>query len=105
MNTAYFHACRSSCQAAKLLYSHLPKHRSLPSALDYGGNTLEDNQYVPIMMTLDPMPDVLVDDITCNYKTDCLTKRCKYKNVPMNCSVLCHKILRYNSESCQNKSE
>ena len=105
MNTAYYHCCRSFCQAARLLYAHRALQSTLPSPLDYGGYTLEEGEYVPIMTTLDPMPDILVEDTTCDCKTECTTKRCRCRKVPMNCSVLCHKSLKYNSECCQNKPE
>ena len=105
MNTAYFHCSRSFCQASRLLYAHLPTHSNLPSPLDYGGYTLEDNEYVPIMTTLEPMPDVMQEDISCDCKGECLTKRCKCRKVPMRCTLLCHKSMKYNSDCCQNKPQ
>ena len=101
-----FHISRSFCQAAKLHYADLANHHdNLPSPISSGGHKLDRGTLVPIMMTTEPMPNSIVEDITCNCKTMCDTKKCSCRVDGYKCSLLCHKNLKYDHSNCMNWSE
>ena len=105
-NAAKFHISRSFCQAAKLHYADLANHHdNLPSPISSGGHKLDRGTLVPIMMTTEPVPNSIVEDITCICKTMCDTKKCSCRANGYKCSLLCHKNLKYDHSNCMNWNE
>ena len=102
-NAGRFHILRSIFQASRWEYAYLPYHCGLPSATDYGGYYIDDSgKMLPIIMTLEPMPDVVEEIITCNCLTKCVNKRCSCKLSGNKCALLCHKKLKYSHDNCEN---
>ena len=105
-NAARFHICRSFCQAAKWLYAYSNSHRDLPSPVASGGfKTDKDGGLSPIMMTLQPMPEVLLEVATCNCQSNCQSGRCACLKSGLKCTILCHKSLKYSQGNCKNTTE
>ena len=103
-NSAYYHICRSFCQAGKWIYAFVPTHANfLPSAVASGGFvSTEDGSLKPIMSTLEPVPDEVIGGVSCNCKLECLNGRCSCYSSGNKCTVLCHKAQKYRSENCRN---
>ena len=75
----------------------------LPSAVDSGGFVRnEDGTLKPVMSTKEPITDEMIGGVTCNCKTECLSRKCKCFDSGNRCSILCHKGLKYRSENCRN---
>ena len=45
----------------------------------------------PIMMTKPPMPEAVIELVSCNCKTKCDTQRCTCYKGKLKCTLLCHK--------------
>lgn len=101
-NATKYHLCRSFCQAAKWVNACKQMHSELPSPVSSGGFREEDGHLIPVMVTTDPMPEMLVEIITCNCPSSCESGRCKCRKAKMNCTLLCHKKLKYNHKNCMN---
>ena len=102
-NAAHHHISRSFCQAARHQYAHMNTHSTLPTPITSGGFYLNDSgELTPIMMSNDPMPNVLEEAITCNCEGSCETRRSSCYKTGMKCTVLCHKKLKYSHEKCEN---
>ena len=102
-NALYFHLCRAFFQSARLLYSYIGDHSTLPSPIDSKGFFMnESNEICPALMTLHPMSDTIEDNITCNCTTDCTKGYCKCRKRGVVCTQLCHKKLKYSQENCRN---
>ena len=103
-NAAHYHLCRSFCQASKWLHACKLCHANLPSPISSGGFKETNGQLVPIMVTTNPMPKMLVELIICDCQTGCGTKKCACKRGCIKCCLLCHKKLKYNHDTCQNQN-
>ena len=82
-----YHIMRAHYQAMVWRQAHCP-WQILPKPEESGWK-LMDNELVPVLMTLDPIPKVCVEMITCNWTTGCATLRCKCKKANIVCSGLC----------------
>ena len=75
----------------------------LPSAVDSGGFVrAEDGTLKPVMSTKEPVNDNMLGGVTCNCKTECISRKCRCFDSGNKCTVLCHKSLKYQSERCRN---
>ena len=75
-NAGSFLIMHSIFQAYKLEYAYLPCHSGIPSAIDYGGYYIDKNDKMcTIKMTLEPMPDVVEENVTCNCAIKCANKK------------------------------
>ena len=71
-NAAFFHICRAFLQASRWQYAYLNDHSSLTSPVGSGGFFKQQSgELAPVMMTLDPMPDMVEEVITCNCEGTC----------------------------------
>ena len=62
----------------------------LPNPSDYGWvYNDQDEVYEPIMTSLAPAPESIIDLTVCNCKTNCSTNRCKCRKNGLNCSEMC----------------
>ena len=53
-------------------------------------------------MTLEPMPDEVEENVTCNCATKCANKKCSYRSSDNKCALFCHKKDKYSHENCAN---
>ena len=75
----------------------------LPSAVDSGGFVRnEDGTLQPVKSTKEPVSDDMIGGVTCNCKTECISRKCICFDSGNKCTVLCHKALKYQSEGCRN---
>ena len=75
-NAGSFLIMHSIFQASRWEYAYLPCHSGLPSAIDYGGYYIDKiAKMCPIMMTLEPMPYVVEENVTCNCAIKCAIKK------------------------------
>ena len=89
-------------QASWWEYAYLPHHSGLSSAIDNGGYYIDKNgKMCPIMMTLESMPYVVEENVTCNCATKCANKKCSCRSSGNKCALLCPKKLKYSHENCQ----
>ena len=101
-NAARFHLSRTFCQAAKWVHASLSLHSDLPSPVASGGFKEEQGRLVPIMVTLEPMPDAVQEMVTCNCQGNCQSGHCSCNKKKLKCTLLCHKKLKYNHNKCCN---
>ncbi|CAG9817924.1 unnamed protein product [Phaedon cochleariae] len=77
-------------------------HHVRPEVMDnesYGWR-LHQDEYNPILMTLEPVPKACTDILTCNCLSHhCLTTMCTCKKNGLTCTKLCHR-----SHQCLNSS-
>ncbi|CAH1154985.1 unnamed protein product [Phaedon cochleariae] len=76
-------------------------HHARPEVMDpesYGWR-LHQDEYIPILMTLEPVPKACTDILTCNCLSHCLTTMCTCKKNGLTCTKLCHR-----SHQCLNSS-
>ena len=75
----------------------------LPEPLECGWN-LVDGRYKPVMTTLPPAPQAVIDLVKCSCaKTRCSSNRCKCRRNGLNCTDLCS--CSEDSESCDNSED
>ena len=90
-------------EASRCEYAYLSCLSELPSAIDYGGYYIDKNGKIcPIMMILDPMPDVVEENVTCNCAIKCANKKWSYRYSGNKYALLCHKKVKYSHENCEN---
>lgn len=75
---------------------------TLPCPTEMGWK-LSNGGLVPILMTLDPVPEACLDLITCNCVTGCRTLRCGCKRAQIQCMDLC-KCKTTNRDECRNNT-
>ena len=61
----------------------------LPSPQEYGWK-LKDDQWMPVMTSLAPAPNAVIELVGCGCKTSrCSTNRCNCRRTGLNCTDLC----------------
>jgi len=79
--------------------SHIPSP-ILPDPNDYGWSFNEEDQvFEPVMTSLAPAPESIIDLTVCGCKTNCSTNRCKCRRTGLNCSEMC------GCENCENSEK
>ncbi|CAG9818055.1 unnamed protein product [Phaedon cochleariae] len=76
-------------------------HHARPEVMDpesYGWR-LHQDEYIPILMTLEPVPKACTDILTYNCLSHCLKTMCTCKKNGLTCTKLCHR-----SHQCLNSS-
>ena len=62
----------------------------LPSPDNFGWK-LEDNKWLPVMTTLPPAPEAVIQLVKCSCaKEKCSTNRCQCRKANLNCTDLCN---------------
>ena len=96
-DAAKLHIAHDFLQASKWSNASVTMNNCLPTPYSSGGFLVKEGKVILVMMTLEPIPQAGIEVITCEYKSDCQTRRfCCFK-AKMNCSLLCHKVLKHNS--------
>jgi hypothetical protein len=84
-----YHISRSHFVSMMWLKS-LEANPGLPSPEEYGWKQdVTKESLVPVLMTLDPVPDICQELITCKCKAGCGTGRCNCKKHTMGCTLGC----------------
>ena len=93
---------RANCQALIWSLESVPSP-DLPPPQEYRWK-LEDDQWVPIMMSLPPAPDAIIELVGCGCKTShCPSNRCNCRKAGLNCTDLC--TCSDNDIPCANQPE
>ena len=93
---------RANCQALILSLDSVPSP-DLPPPQENGWK-LEDDQWVPIMTSLPPAPDAIIELVGCGCKTShCSSNRCNCRKAGLNCTDLC--ACSDNDVPCANQPE
>ena len=93
---------RANCQALIWSLDSVPSP-DLPPPQEYGWK-LEDDQWVPIMTSLAPAPDAIIELVGCGCKTNhCSSNRCNSRKAGLNCTDLC--ACSDNDVPCANQPE
>ena len=82
-----YHAMRVHFQSMVWRQANIPIQR-LPRPEDMGWK-IEENCLVPILMSLDPIPQACIEMIHCQCTTGCSTLRCKCCKSKLVCTSLC----------------
>jgi hypothetical protein len=72
----------------------------LPSPVTMGWS-LDGDRLIPLLMTLDPVPQACLEMISCQCSTGCITLRCSCKKAKLPCTDLC-KCHQSKHEQCVN---
>lgn len=94
------HILRAHYQAMVWYHDNEP-HPNLPSPTEYGWS-LENNKYVPVVTSLKPAPEAVIELVRCGCrKTQCINARCSCRKANMVCTEMC--ACETFDEICQNK--
>jgi hypothetical protein len=72
----------------------------LPSPVTMGWS-MDGDRLIPLLMTLDPVPQACLEMISCQCSTGCITLRCSCKKAKLPCTDLC-KSHQSKHEQCVN---